>query len=176
MHSLSEIDRPEFREFLDQAIRGFGKFADRARQNPEDLMPWKVLGRKWHLVRKGFALNKTIQWEPEVLEELLELLADICPQGQFLWNNKQMVPIYVPQQKEPWATVQTKRPDGVYLNLVGPKGRIAYGRVMHLGFDPELDAERPDGDLIRLKFRTLEQIHAPDLATLLKQHLAEVAK
>ena len=176
VHSLSEIDRPEFREFLDQAIRGFGKFADRARQNPEDLMPWKVLGRKWHLVRKGFALNKTIQWEPEVLEELLELLADICPQGQFLWNNKQMVPIYVPQQKEPWATVQTKRPDGVYLNLVGPKGRIAYGRVMHLGFDPELDAERPDGDLIRLKFRTLEQIHAPDLATLLKQHLAEVAK
>ena len=58
VHSYAEIDRPEFWKFVDEAVAGFGKFADRARENPDDLMPWKVLGRKWHFARKGFPLGK----------------------------------------------------------------------------------------------------------------------
>ena len=50
VHWLREIDRPEFWKFLTEAVAGFQKFpAQRAEQRPEDIMPWKVLGQKWHL-------------------------------------------------------------------------------------------------------------------------------
>ena len=170
VHSYAEIDRPEFWSFVDSAIAGFGKFADRARLNPEELMPWKVLGQKWHLARKGFALGKTVAWDADVLEDLLELLQRTAPQAQFLWNNKQVVPVYVPEQREPWAAVQTKKVDAVYLTLAGPKGRFALGRITNLGHEPELDGARPDADLIRLKFRSPDDLEQGDLAAFLKEH------
>jgi excinuclease ABC subunit A len=175
VHGYEEVDRPEFWEFVDNAIAGFGKFADRARQNPEDLMPWKVLGRKWHFARRGFPIGKTVEWDAEVLEELCELLGEVCPQAQFLWNNKQMVPVYVRDQHEPWATVQTKKLDAVYLHLVGPKGRFALGRLMGLGHEPELDGQRTDYDVVRLKLHTTEDL-TPDLKDFLKEHLASLQK
>ena len=75
----------------------------------------------------------------EVLEELVELLNETAPYGQLLWNNKQVVPLYVPQQREAWAAVQTKKLDAVYLHLTGPKGRFAQGRIAGLGFDARVD-------------------------------------
>jgi excinuclease ABC subunit A len=175
VHGYQEIDRPEFWEFVDAAIKGFGKFADRARQNPEDLMPWKVLGPKWHFARRGFAIGHSIEWDAEVLEELCEPLGEVCAQGQFLWNNKQVVPVYVRGQHEPWAAVQTKKTDAVYLHLTGPKGRFPLGRVMGLGHDPQLDGQRPDVDVIRLKFRAAEEL-TPDLKDFLREHLAAVSE
>jgi excinuclease ABC subunit A len=176
VHSYAEIDRPEFWKFVDEAVAGFGKFADRARENPDDLMPWKVLGRKWHFARKGFPLGKTVQWDGEVLDELFELLCDVAPAGQFLWNNKQVVPVYVQPQKEPWASVQTKKVDAVWLTLAGPKGRFPLGRLTGLGVDPELDGERSDVDLIRLKFRSMADLERGDLVGFLREHVESVAQ
>jgi excinuclease ABC subunit A len=174
VHKYDEVDRPEFWSFVEQAVAGFRKFTHRAQQKPEDLMPWKVLGRKWHLLRKGFPLGKKVRWDPGVLEQLLDLLSVTAPHGQFLWNNKQVVPLYVPGQKEPWAAVQTKKLDAVYLTLTGPKGHFALGRLTGLTHDPEFDAERPDKDLIRMKFRSTDDLKRGDLAGFLKQHLMTV--
>jgi excinuclease ABC subunit A len=171
VHTYQEIDRPEFWDFVDRAVAGFGSFADRARLRPDDLMPWKVLGPKWHLARRGFAVGKTVRWDVKVLERLLELLQQAAPYGQFVWSNKQVVPVYVPGRKEPWAAVQTKKLDGVYLTLIGPKGRFALGRVTGLGFEPELDAQRSEVDYIRLKFRSLEDLARGQLPAFLKEHL-----
>ena len=113
-------------------------------------MPWKVLGRKWHLSRKGFPPGKKVAWPQETLEELLELLestrepkragASPPPDGatrtsapQFLWNNQQVIHLMVPGQRVPWATVQTKRTVGVDLSLHGPAGAFATGRIADLG-------------------------------------------
>jgi excinuclease ABC subunit A len=93
-----------------------------------------------------------------------------------LWNNKQVVPVYVRQQHEPWAAVQTKKADAVYLTLIGPKGRFALGRLTGLGHEPELDGARPDGDHIRLKLRTADEVRESGLAELLHEHLAAVRK
>ena len=98
-------------------------------------MPWKVLGQKWHLSKKGFPPGKKTAWKPEVLEELLEMLADAVPDGQFLWNNQNVVYLMVPGVREPWATVYTKRLAGVDLILNGPKGAFQLGGVAELGAD-----------------------------------------
>ena len=76
VHSLDEIDTPAFWKFLEDAVAGFQKFTQRMDQSPEDIMPWKVLGQKWHFSRKGFPPGKHVDWPAEVLEELCELLSD----------------------------------------------------------------------------------------------------
>jgi excinuclease ABC subunit A len=173
-HSHHEIDRTEFWEFVDRAVAGFGKFAEKVQQKSDILHPWKQLGRKWHFARRGFPIGKKVQWEADVLEDLCELLAEIAPQGQFLWNNKQVAPVYVPQQHEPWAAVQTKKLDAVYLHLTGPKGRFALGQLTDLGYNPELDGSRPNADVIRLKFRNAADLARGNLAGFLNGHLAAV--
>ncbi len=174
VHSYDEIDRPEFWKFLDEAITGFRKFLDRVEQKPENLTPWKVLGEKWHYARRGFALGRQPQWETDVLDRLFALLRKTAPKSQFVWEHKQVVPLYVPDQKEPWAAVQTKKHDAVYLTLISPKNRFALGRILELGHEPELDGDRADVDHVRLKFRTTADLARGDLATFLKEHLTSL--
>jgi excinuclease ABC subunit A len=135
-------------------------------------MPWRVLGRKWHVLRKGFSSPVQVRWNVEVLEKLFRLLEKTAPKGQFVWSNKVLVPVYVPVQKEPWATVLTKKPDAVHLVLTGPKGIFALGQITRLGHEPQLDGERPECDLIRLKFRSARDLARGDLPGFLKEHLA----
>jgi excinuclease ABC subunit A len=171
-----EIDRKEFWQFIDEAVTGFSKFTQRVSANSNILQPWKQLGRKWHFARRGFPIGKRARWDVEVLEELLELLTETAPDGQVLWNNKQVVPLYVPEQKEPWAAVQTKKLDAIYLHLTGPKGRFTQGQVAALASSPQLDGERPDCDIVRLKFRSGSDLTRGELPKFLKRHLAEVRK
>ena len=176
VNSYNEIDRPEFWGFIDQAVGGFAKYSKQAQEQTDILQPWKQLGRKWHFARRGFPLGGKVQWEMEVLEELVELLNETAPYGQLLWNNKQVVPLYVPQQREAWAAVQTKKLDAVYLHLTGPKGRFAQGRITGLGFDARVDGEKTSIDVLRIKFRSTEDLRRGDLAGFLREHLAALEK
>ena len=170
-YSLEEIDTPEFWGFLEQAVQSFFRFTRRAALNPEDHMPWKKLGRKWHFLRKGFPLGKRVLWDAEVLEELCELLSETAPDGQFLWNNQVLVHFMVRGQQEPWATLQTKRPDSLNLMLRGPKGCVTFGRVARLARARQLDASRPAYDALKLAFRTLDDLRQGDLREFLKEHV-----
>ena len=169
VHELAEIDTPEFWKFVDEAIAGYETFTTRVRQKPEDVMPWKVLGQKWHFSRKGFPPGKTPQWDVDVLEELCEALKETAPRGQFLWNNQQLVHVFVEGQREPWATIHTKRLPWLELTLTGPKGQFALGRVKDIGADREFQGG-PERDLVRLRFRTSEDLHRGDLARFLDEH------
>ncbi len=171
VHSLAEVDKPAFWQFIDDAIAGYERFTNRVRQNPEDIMPWKVLGQKWHFARKGFPPGKPPKWDADVLEELCEMLKETAPDAQFLWNNQQLVHLFVKGQHEPWATIHTKRVASVDLTLGGPKGKFALGRIKDLGFDPEFQSG-PDRDLARLKFRSHEDLDRGDLRQFLAEHLA----
>jgi excinuclease ABC subunit A len=174
VHAYPEIDRPEFWEFVDRAVAGFGKFTQRARSKPEDLMPWKALGRKWHFLRRGFLKGGPPRWDPELLEEVCRLLEQTAPGCQFGWGNKVWVPVHVAGHKRPWAGVVTKKPDAVHLALFGPKNRFPLGRLTDLGHEPELNADQPDHDQIQLKFRSPDDLARGDLPGFLKEHLAAV--
>jgi excinuclease ABC subunit A len=172
VHSFKEIDRKEFWDFIDRAVEGFGKLCEKANEKTDILHPWKQLGRTWHFARRGFPLGKTVRWDVKVLEKLMETLSAVAPDGQFIWGNKQVVPVFVPGRKEPWAAVQTKKLDAVYLHLMGPKGRFALGQITGLGHEPDLDGRRADHDAICIKFRTLADLARGDLPGFLHQHLA----
>ena len=183
-YSWEEIDTPAFWTFLEKAIAGFNKFTDRIEQNPEDMMPWKVLGRKWHLARKGFPPGKKPDWPLEVLEDLLEHLSEATgepatpdgptstpkPSSQFLWNNQQVVNLMIPEQRDPWAVIHTKRLGGVDLQLNGPSGAFATGRIAELAAQRIINTD-DDRDQIKLRFVTAEDLDKGDLAEFLSEHL-----
>ncbi|HYO25260.1 MAG TPA: excinuclease ABC subunit A, partial [Lacipirellulaceae bacterium] len=186
-HSWEEIDKPAFWTFIEQAVAGFGKFTQRVGQNPDDVMPWKVLGRRWHLSRKGFPPGKKVEWPQETLEELLELLAaaagtspqadrqDTSPAAaQFLWNNRQWVHLMAPGQRTPWATVHTKRPAGVDLYLNGPSGAFATERIAALGEKRAIEAASSSVDQVKLRFTAPADLTRGGLAEFLAEHLEAV--
>src|SRR5262249_53668732 len=130
--------------------------------------------QKWHFSRKGFPPGKPPAWNIEMLEELCEILQSAAPGGQFLWNNQQVVHVFVPGQNEPWASLFTKRQAGLDLQLSGPKGRFALGRLTGLAADREFQAG-PQLDVIKLRFIEQEDLERGDLATLLRQHVESLA-
>src|SRR5262249_29784772 len=91
VHWLREIDTPEFRAFLEQAVKAYLSRTQAAPLNIDELTPWKVLGKKWHLSRKGFPSGKRVRWEPEVLEKLADALHRALPEGSVDWTGKQVV-------------------------------------------------------------------------------------
>ncbi|MEN0110477.1 MAG: excinuclease ABC subunit A, partial [Planctomycetota bacterium] len=171
-HRLSDVDTPAFDKFLEQAVAGFCRFTEREQQKPEDLMPWKALGQKWHLARKGFTPGKKVTWPTELLEELLEQVADASDGGEYLWNNKVLVHRIPPGGSSPWATIVTKRAENVELALNGPKGAFQLGQIADLAADREVDARRSDRDTLRLRFESAEDLRRGDLAGLLARHHA----
>ena len=171
VHSWQEVDTPAFWTFLERAIAGFQKFTDRITAKPEDVMPWKVLGQKWHLSKKGFPPGKKTAWKPEVLEELLEMLSEAAPNGQFLWNNQNVVYLMVPGVRKPWATVHTKRLTGIDLVLNGPKGAFQLGGVAEIGSDRSLATDSEDHDQVKLRFVTTEELHSENVAAFFQAHL-----
>jgi len=170
-HSWQEIDTPAFWSFLERAVAGFQKFSHRIATKPEDVMPWTVLGQKWHLSRKGFPPGKKPAWQPEVLEELLDMLGETAPEGQFLWNNQNVIYVMAPGIHRPWAVVFTKRLAGVDLVLNGPKGAFQLGSVAELGAARSLVTDTEDRDQVKLRFVTTDELHNENLARFLKAHL-----
>ena len=174
VHSLEEIDTPEFWQFLESAVAGFRRLTERVAQNPEDVMPWKVLGQKWHFSRRGFPPGKKVEWPAELLEELCELLSATAPAGQFLWNNQQVVHLFVPQQSEPWASLYTKRLAGVDLVLTGQKNRFAFGRVAGLAAHRELVTDGAECDAVKFRFCSIEDLQTGNLSEFLAEHFSAV--
>ena len=70
VHKLEEIDTPHFWKFLEAASEGFQKITNKKQEKPEDLMPWKVMGKKWHLMTKGFPPGRPPKWKPQLAQNL----------------------------------------------------------------------------------------------------------
>jgi excinuclease ABC subunit A len=173
VHWLREIETPEFARFLDRACDAFLAEINREKLNPADLTPWKVLGRKWHLSRKGFPSGKRIRWEPELLERLLDLLESVQPQAEIDWANKQVVYFRRKDSGELWAAIHTKRRHGVDLALFNESGRIALGRIAEFGEEREITPRRSGGEQISIRFDSPEQIAAKSFAEFLKEHAGQ---
>ena len=138
-------------------------------------MPWKVLGRKWHLSRKGFPPGKRIHWETSLLEQVCQLLVDTAGGGEFEWTNQQIVHFRGPNQQQPWASLHTKRPQSLEVAFTGPKDQFGLGRVATLGTDPALQTTHKDRDVLKLRFSELAHIRNRELKQFLKEHWGSVA-
>jgi excinuclease ABC subunit A len=175
VHSLDEINHDAFWNFLAQAVDSFQRVVAKSNGDLESHMPWKKLGRKWHMLKKGFPPGNSVQWDVKVLEELCSLLEQAAPGCQFQWTNQQLVTVQIAGRSGPWATLHTKRPEAVRLSLFAAKNSIAFGRVASIGIAPELDGSRETHDVVRFHFRTLQHVRHPELPDILAEHYSTCA-
>jgi len=170
VHSLEEIDKPEFWKMLERSVAGFFKVSARFQQKPEDVMPWKVLGKRWHFSRRGFPPGKSAEWDLSVLERLFELLQQAAPESEIQWHNQQVVHVVPAGAEQAWASIYTKRPAGVDLMLTGPGETFALGRIAELGCSRELLNDGNGQDQIKLRFAATEDLQRGDLTEFLEEH------
>ncbi len=168
-HSWQEINIPEFWEFVDEAIASFQNRAKRVEMNIDDHTPWAKLGQKWHFMQKGFPSGRKVEWKMEVLQVLRDLLQEVSPEASFLWKNKQVVHLYLPEQKDPWASIQTKKPDALWLQLSGPENSVSLGRVADLADDPSVTS-KAGKDVVRINLKHADQLNQPDFKQFLREH------
>jgi excinuclease ABC subunit A len=152
----SEIDTPAFKKFLTQALNSYLKLSKAEAANPDDLMPWKVLGRKWHLMRKGLPGSGRVPWEFGLLEKLLPIIeetlkdceVDYGIRSKINWSNDKGQTI---------AELHTKRSDGADLVVYAPAGKITIGAIASLGASQEVEPHKGQMDQIRIRFETSAQ-------------------
>jgi len=169
-YSWEEINTEAFWSFLETAIASFIEMTQSAASESENLQPWKTLGRDWHLSRQGFPAKGRVKWEAGVLDELIKVLDQAAPGGDYYWKNKQVVNLTREGDNSVWASFTTKRRDVVQLTLTGAKDALTFGRITDLGCGRELDATHPDFDSIRIDFRTVEEVQNSKLLPLIKEH------
>jgi excinuclease ABC subunit A len=180
-HSFEEIDTPEFWSFIQEAAESFLRRTGVNSQpngepfNVANHAPWKVLGRKWHLLRKGFPGQAKVAWEAELTEQLCDLLEKTISEGEFIWDNKQVVNLRIPEQSEPWAAIQTKKPESLVLHLRGPKGAVTYGEMVDLGARRRLNTTQRNHDVATIEFVTQSDLEKDSFITFLQNHFHAVA-
>ena len=164
------LDTPAFRSFLQQASQSFVALGLAEAANPEDLMPWKKLGRKWHLLRKGLPGNGRIPWNFDLLAELLPVLEstlgklqpDYAIRTKINWTN--------PRTGKLAVELHTKRSDGAELCLYGSPGEISLGRISTFGSQRSI-TPTAGCDEIRIRLTQTEHATDPQLTRFLTESL-----
>ncbi len=164
---VTETETVAFQRFFAKAVQSFIDRTNPESLNLEDLTPWKKLGRKWHLMRKGF-LQGAIVWEPIVLEELITLVSELLPNAEVDWTQKIIVNYTI--DKMPRASLLTKRPSALELSISVKAGAVQLGQIANLGIDPEISSRDKSGfDVIRLRFTDVEQVKSVVLRKFLSE-------
>ena len=174
-YGYEEIDTKEFWNFLETAVAGFQRMTSKTKVDPERFSPWKKQGEKWHFSRTGFLMGKKRKWKMEVWEDLYQLLQEILPEGNFLWNNKVLVHMYLPGGRRPWLTIVTKKAEALCLVVCnGYRGQTTTGRVADLGNKRELAESHSDLDSVKIYFNEVEDLYRGDLEGFLREHLSQI--
>jgi excinuclease ABC subunit A len=171
VHRLSEIDTPAFRAFLKEAAGSFHNNLKRLRTKPEDVMPWKINGERWHLGEKGFPPGKKVRWERSLLTRLLQWVREVEPGLQVRWDARDAITLRVPGISRAWAQWRTKKAVALECHFLGKKGQFNLSQIEDLGVAPNIGSQRKDGDLLSLHFQKIDQEQANQLKQLLVEHI-----
>jgi excinuclease ABC subunit A len=172
VHRLSEIDTPAFRSFLDEGVAAFFANVKRLHTRPEDVMPWKVNGERWHLSEKGFRAGARLQWDRQLLPRLLELVREVEPRLEVRWDARDAITLRVPGSTRSWAQWRTKDHHGLDCRFLGKKGQFNLSVWEGIGDTSQVSSHRGDADIVRLVFRHAEHLPAARLKKLLTEHLS----
>src|SRR5262249_34116434 len=124
VHSLAEVQTPGFEMFLKEAVASFEANVKRMQTKPEDLMPWKLNGEKWHLGEKGFPPGRKLRWDRAALPRLLQVIKEVDPALEVQWANRDSVSFKVPDAGRSWAHLRTKDSDSLKARFLGKKGQF----------------------------------------------------
>jgi excinuclease ABC subunit A len=171
VHRLSEIQTPAFEAFLRKAATSFQQQVKQIQTKPEDVMPWKVNGERWHLGDKGFPPGQKVRWDRGLLPRLLEIVRAVEPAVVVEWDSRAAITLRVPGMTRLWAQWKTKETDMLTCRFVGKKGQFNLSQLEGLGVEPSLQDQR-DGEATLLRFQNEDHLPVQRLKEWLARHLS----
>ncbi|NBU71964.1 MAG: ATP-binding cassette domain-containing protein, partial [Bacteroidetes bacterium] len=169
-HRLEEIKTPAFGQFMEKAVASYLRQNAILREQPEVLMPWKIMGEAWHTNAKGFPVGRSRQWDPSLVAGLLTVLKETVDGIQFDFDSRDTIHARIPGRRRIWLTIKTKDPDGLDCRFAGPKGAINLAQLGSLGATREITGDRETEEVCRLSFRKPSDLDALKFKTLFRKH------
>ncbi len=139
-------------------------------QSWDDVQPWKLLGRKWHSLGKGFPNNEQPQWPLELADLAIGLLEQITGSDALNFNGPDRVSFRDQRSTDSWAEVETKTTESVRVTLAGPVDAIDLGMLQKLGIDGPVDLADLERTTVTLNLTDLKHIRSRNLKSFLKKH------
>jgi len=132
--------------------------------------PWRVLGRRWHKLPKGFPNNESPQWPLELAETTLKLLEGIVGAEGLDYVEPDRISICGGQPERAWAELQTKDPTSLRLTLIGPPQAICLDLLVGLDIDGPIDLRDPDRIRVTLNLTDLRHGRSHKLREFVRNH------
>jgi excinuclease ABC subunit A len=171
VNNFAEIDIPGFWQFVEDAVASFQNKVVKKEVKIDLETPWAKLGRKWHMMRKGFDAGQEVSWDPEVLEELEKTISKVAPESKFEWRHEKDVPIGRGDGPEPWASIMTKDTVGVWLHVRVTPDTVSLDDLNGLAWATEVTSD--DGfDVVRLGFSKVDQVSSSRLQAFLTEQFS----
>jgi excinuclease ABC subunit A len=140
--------------------------------------PWRVLGRKWHSVAKGFGPKVKPAWPVRMAEELLGMLEALAGSDGLVFAaaNQVVIPGVGPGEPAPdvpWGVLETKDAEALKLTLTGPAKAISRDVLADLGSGKPTQRKVGNRTSLTLRFTTPDQLRDQKLKGFLKRHWEE---
>ncbi|MGV3483692.1 MAG: excinuclease ABC subunit A, partial [Planctomycetaceae bacterium] len=155
-----------------EPIRGGAPSSETADPSPgwNEVTVWKVLGRKWHSLGKGFPNNESPQWPLELVDHAISLLEQIAGSDRLTFDAPDRVAVRDRQSQDVWAEVETKTPESLRVTLAGPVDAIDLGILQKLGVDGPVDLADLERTKVTLNLTQIKQVRSRNLKAFLKKH------
>ncbi|MEZ6140087.1 MAG: excinuclease ABC subunit UvrA [Zavarzinella sp.] len=177
VNSFSEIDHEGFRDFVQKAAIGFHRNLKTMQQSPEDVMPWKVHGEKWHLSEKGFPPRQKAKWPVELLKELIKYVNDNLDDVDWKWDTRDMVSFRISGDSTTLGYIKTKIPAHISVRLNATAGTFNLAMLEGIGDHTEITEQKKSLDqAIELQFSKLSQLKNKQLAKTLQRAASSRSK
>jgi len=171
---LEEVQSPEFHKFLDEAVDAYLAQSLKEAANPDDLMPWKQLGRKWHVMRKGLPMNGRVPWKTGTVEAILPVLEDVLASCETDYGLRIKINWCRKKDRSPVAELHTKRADGVDLVLLVDHDSMTIGSIAEFGADQKIVASRDGRDAVRIRLVSPSQAKDRKLHQFIRRTVTEI--
>ncbi len=132
--------------------------------------PWKVLGRRWHSLRKGFPPGKQPEWPLEMADKTLELLESLAGPQALRFEAAEKVTVRPHDHREPWAHVVTKEPESLSVMLAGPADAIDLRSLEKMDTKGTVNVNAEHQTVITFHFTEVGQLRNRHLHSFLKTH------
>lgn len=166
-----DIETPDFQQFLQTALKTYLDQATKEKANPDDLTPWKQLGRKWHLMKKG--LPKRPTWKFNALEKLLPVVESQYESRPIDYGNRSKIVFGHAKQDNAFVELWTKRKDFMDVVVYVPSDTITVGAIAKFGAEQEVAPRTNGRDAVSIRIKTAAQV-TDKLATWLSELLSEL--
>ncbi len=147
-----------------------------AAETNDSVHPWKVLGRRWHSLGKGFPADTEPEWPIELADMILKLLENVAGDNSLRFDAPDRVVVRPQGQQKNWAEVETKTPESLKVTLAGPHEAVDMDQLSALGFNGAVQPAATEQAEVTLRLTELKHARSRKLKTFLKQHLQRTIK